>query len=85
MNEELLEKLEKLENEIKEIRKRYGQFHDYKLVSTIFDKFGLDNIELDYDEIDKNKSIYMVEHNHENKKVTVRKLKEEDKKLFCNE
>lgn len=83
-DKELLEKLKSLENEIKEIRNQYGRFHDYKLVSTIFDTFGLEYIEFDYDDIEKNKSMYVVEHDHENKRVTVRKIKEEDKNYLYN-
>jgi hypothetical protein len=73
MDEELLEKLKVLENEIQKIKEEYGQFRDYKLISTILDKVGVTYVELNYDEINTNDSVYILEHDHKHHKVILRK------------
>jgi len=73
MNKELLEKIEALEKEINELKEKYGKIHDYQLVTTIFDKLGVTDIEVSYDEINKNNSLYLVEFSEEEQKVYIRK------------
>lgn len=73
MDKELLEKIEALENEIKNIKEKYGQIQDYKLISTIFDKLGVEYVEVTFDEVNNNNSIYIAERDSEVRKVFIRK------------
>lgn len=78
MDEELLNKINELQKNIDELKDRYGLMRDYKLVSTVFDKMGLEFMELTFDEINNNDSLYIVERNAETRKVIIRRKKDEE-------
>ena len=56
MDEELLNKINELQKNIDELKDRYGLMRDYKLVSTVFDKMGLEFMELTFDEVNSKES-----------------------------
>ena len=78
MDEELLNKINELQKNIDELKDRYGLMRDYKLVSTVFDKMGLEFMELTFDEVNNNDSLYIVERNAETQKVIIRRKKDEE-------
>lgn len=78
MDKDLLEKIEELEKQIKELKDKYGFLRDYKLVSTMFDKLGIEYVEATFDEINNNESLYIVERNAETRIVSIRRKKDEE-------
>lgn len=53
------EELKELRDKIDEIEKKYNFMHDYRLISTILDRLGVNNMIIPRKDIENNKSMYI--------------------------
>lgn len=55
---EIFEEIKELRNKIDEIEKKYSFMYDYKLISTILDRLGVNNMTIPRKDIENNESMY---------------------------
>ena len=53
------EEINNLKAKIEEIERKYSFMHDYRLITTILDKLGIEEIEILRSDIEKNKTMFV--------------------------
>ena len=78
MEEEVRKELNRLKEEIAEFERKYFFTGNYKLIASILDKLDIDNLVINYKELNKKPlPLYIVKFNDKEKTATIKRYKNE--------